>query len=103
MHLITCNGLLECDPHSDGILKFKRAITVAALSYIEYLELFRSHAKKKQHQFLETAGSTDSQPCTSSRGIEEKKEEEKKQNYVEEESIVEKPKMEVKEERPLQN
>jgi len=39
----------------DGILKFKRAVTVAAPSYIKYMEHFRSHAKKKQHQVLETA------------------------------------------------
>jgi hypothetical protein len=71
--LITCNRLHECDPDLDGILKFKRAVTVAALSYIEYLEHFRSHAKKKQHQVLEIVGSTDSKPSTSSRGIEEKR------------------------------
>jgi len=57
----------------DGILKFKRAVTVAALSYIKYMEHFRSHAKKKEHQVLGTVGSTDSHPCTSSRGIEEKR------------------------------
>jgi hypothetical protein len=76
--LITRNGLLECDPELDGILKFKRAVTVAALSYIEYLEHFRNHAKKKQHQVLETVGSTDSQPGTSSHGIEGKKKRRKK-------------------------
>jgi hypothetical protein len=73
-----------------------------ALSYIEYLEHFRSHAKKKHHQVLETVGSTDSQPCTSSRGIEEERKRRRKK-YVEEESIIEKPSMEVEEERPLQN
>lgn len=72
--MITCNRLLECDPDLDGILKFKRVVTVAALSYIEYLEHVRSSAKKKQHQVLETVGSTDSQPSTSSRGIKKKKE-----------------------------
>jgi len=37
------------------------------------MEHFRSHAKKKQHQVLETVGSTDSHSCTSSRRIEEKR------------------------------
>lgn len=85
------------------MLKFKRAVTVAALSYIEYLEHFRSHAEKKQHQVLETVGSTDSQPCTSSRGIEEKRKKRKKNMSRKTTLFIEKPKMEVEEERPLQN
>ena len=99
--MIICNGLLECYTDVDGILKFKRAVTVAVLSYIEYFEHFRSHAEKKQHHVLENVGSADSQPCTSSRGIEEKT---KKKNISRKKALfIEKPKIEVEEERPLQN
>jgi hypothetical protein len=78
----------------------KRAVTVEALLYIDDLKHFRSHAQKKQHQVPETVDSTVSQLFASSRGIEEKKK--KRRNYVEEEGIIEKPKTEAEEERPLQ-
>ena len=59
-------------------MKFKRAVTVADLSYIEYLGHIRSRTKERQHQVLETVGSGDPQPCTSSRGMEEKRKKRRK-------------------------
>lgn len=41
-----CNKLLDCDPGLDRSLKFKRAVTVAAVSYIEYMKHIRRQAKQ---------------------------------------------------------
>jgi hypothetical protein len=96
-----CNKLLDCDPGLDRSLKFKRAVTVAAVFYIEYMKHIRRQAKQTA-LYLKLLAVLILNPLQAHLEIKGKRKKEKNKENVEEESILQKPKKEVEEERLLE-